>query len=113
MSVSPLPPRGHTPDPEPGMTVEQLRREVNDANDFAERSADLLEQRVAALEEIIAARWPRSIVLRLRLRRELRASVAGYTDLPPDFWHRRCEWHGNQVILVRMRFDERYRDGKQ
>ena len=107
MSVSPMPPRRHFPDPEP-MTVDQLRREVNDASDFAERNVDVLERRVAALEEIVAASWPRSVILRRRLRREIRASVAGYDHLPADFWHRRCEWHGEQVILSRMRFEARY-----
>jgi hypothetical protein len=39
-----------------------------------EFTSELLEQ-VVAIEEILAARWPRSAVLRARLRRDLRASV--------------------------------------
>ena len=34
-----------------------------------------LEERVAALEEITAARWPRRLVLRARYGRQLRASI--------------------------------------
>lgn len=40
----------------------------------------MLENRIISLEEIVAARWPRRALLRRRLARELRASVAGYTD---------------------------------
>jgi hypothetical protein len=39
---------------------------------------ELREQRISALEEVIAARWPRRWLLSLRLRRHLRRSVRGY-----------------------------------
>jgi hypothetical protein len=35
------------------------------------------EQRISAIEEVIAARWPRRWLLAARLRRQLRASVSG------------------------------------
>jgi hypothetical protein len=56
--------------------------------------ADILEQRVTALEEILAARWPRRVVTRARLRRQIRRSVSGFSG---PFAGRRiealsCEW---------------------
>lgn len=55
--------------------------------------AEQLERRVAAIEEVIAARWPRRLVLAGRLRRRLRASMVGYDG--PDFSARHaqaCTW---------------------
>lgn len=56
--------------------------------------ADILEHRVTALEEILAARWPTRVVARARLRRQIRRSVSGFTG---EFAERRieavsCEW---------------------
>lgn len=52
-----------------------LRREVNDSITATDEFASELLHQVAALEEIVAARWPRSVLVRARLRRGLRASV--------------------------------------
>lgn len=41
---------------------------------------DALEDRVIRIEEIIAARWPRSWLLRRRLAKEIRASVDGFDE---------------------------------
>jgi hypothetical protein len=75
-----------------------------------------LEDRVIRLEEIVAARWPRSVLLRWRLAREVRASVAGYDDayIPrDDFYGRRLQWAGDSIIASLSRrhriWDERRR----
>jgi hypothetical protein len=55
----------------------------------------VLEDRVARIEECIAARWPRRWLLWRRLRREIRASAATWPDeyIPrKDFLGRRGEW---------------------
>ena len=51
-----------------------------------------LETRVVAMEEVMAARWPRRLLLRSRLARELRASVAGYGWVPGGFRGRRTQF---------------------
>ncbi len=56
--------------------VGALRRDMDQESAMADGLAGELLRRVAALEEIAAARWPRSAILRGRLRRDLRASVA-------------------------------------
>jgi hypothetical protein len=48
-----------------------------------------LEQRMAAIEEVLAARWPWRLILAWRLRRDLRASIAPFTE-ERDFLHRRA-----------------------
>ena len=45
---------------------------------MTDAALDALEDRVAAIEEIVAARWPRSIGVRRRVARELRASSATF-----------------------------------
>ena len=66
--------------------------------DFTDRSADALEDRVVRLEELLFARWPRRWLLRRRLARELRVSVAGYGDwMPPDFRTRRLQYAGEMI----------------
>jgi hypothetical protein len=42
------------------------------AEEFTDRAIDAIEDRLAVVEEIAAARWPRSAVLRRRLARQLR-----------------------------------------
>jgi hypothetical protein len=92
------------------MTADELtaiRRQMRADDDW---TGDMLYEvmfRLTALEEILAARWPRSILVRRRLARAIRASVAeidgsdftgkrlntigtGWRDrIPPwDAWHR-------------------------
>lgn len=69
----------------------QLRRDVIADSLMTDQLADQLERRVIALEEITAARWPRRIVVRWRLARDLRASVAGYGWVGGDFASRRIQ----------------------
>lgn len=60
----------------PGDELERFRREtifsITQTDEFA---TELLLQ-VLAIEEVYAARWPRRILVRARLGRELRRSVA-------------------------------------
>jgi hypothetical protein len=65
--------------------------ELNYSIDMTDAAADALEDRVSALEEIIAARWPRSIFARRRLARQLRASAATFAWAGGDFATRRAE----------------------
>jgi len=69
--------------------VEEFARQAINAIEYGDWAADATENRIIRLEEIIAARWPRSMFLRRRLARELRASVAGYPYRPVDFQERR------------------------
>jgi hypothetical protein len=52
-----------------------LRREVRADSERTDSLAEMLEHRVATLEEIAAARWPRRWLLAARLGRSLRRSV--------------------------------------
>ena len=49
---------------------------MRDDDEWTGVMLDELTWRVMALEEILAARWPRSILVRRRLARDIRASVA-------------------------------------
>ena len=51
--------------------VEELARQTAAEIEETDWAADSLENRVVRLEEIIAARWPRSWLLRRRLAREM------------------------------------------
>jgi len=53
-----------------------IRRQMRDDDEWTGIMLDELTWRVMALEEILAARWPRSILVRRRLARDIRASVA-------------------------------------
>lgn len=59
---------------------------------------ELLERRVAALEEVVASG---SVLALLRLRRRLRASVAPYTWTGPSFWDRRSQAVSDEWTLRR------------
>jgi hypothetical protein len=76
-----------------------VARELNFNAEMTDRAIDAIEDRVAALEEITAASWPRSAVLRRRLRRELRATDARYATAARDFRGRRAEWAADQGII--------------
>ena len=52
-----------------------LQRDVHAESAMTDHLAAELQLQIVALEEIVAARWPRSVILRRRLRRDLRASV--------------------------------------
>lgn len=73
----------------------EFRRSTIFYGNCIDEELDAMEERVIALEEIFAARWPRSWLLRWRYARELRASVAGYEWVGPGFRDRRIEALGN------------------
>jgi hypothetical protein len=80
--------------PEEPFNAEEFARTINRTMHMGDYYTDILENRVIRLEEIIAARWPRSLFLRWRLARELRASVATWDPeyIPRgDFRGRRLE----------------------
>lgn len=76
--------------------VDELHRAVIADNTMTDQLAGQLERRVIALEEIVAARWPRRIVVRRRLRRDLRRSVAHVQGA--TFTERRIEAIGSGWI---------------
>lgn len=93
--------------------VEQFARDTIKAIEWSDDDAEELENRVIRLEEIVAARWPRSLVLRWRLAREIRASVAAVSDeIAPrgDFRGRRVEASVQRVALRRQQRAARNRD---
>jgi hypothetical protein len=65
--------------------------------DFTDRTIDLNEDRISALEEIVAARWPRRMLLRRRLARSLRASAAAHAYAGRTFAGRRAEAVGLEL----------------
>ena len=76
--------------------VGQLRGDLGRDSAMTDCLAQDLELRVAALEELLYARWPRSIGVKRRLRRDLRASVA---HVPGGSWtERRAETIGTGWI---------------
>lgn len=78
--------------------LDQLRRDVIADSTMTDQLAEVLERRVTALEEITAARWPRRIIVRRRLARDLRASVAGYGWAGASFEVRRIQAIGDGWI---------------
>ena len=68
-----------------------VARELNFAMESTDRALDGIEGRLIAIEEVIAARWPRSAVLRRRLARELRATDRAYASTGDTFRARRIE----------------------
>jgi hypothetical protein len=89
----------------------QVARDLSYITDMTDRGLDALEDRVSALEEVIAADDADAPLLRERLRAGLRASVAGYDHMEPDFRRRRCEWMGDTVIAAHRAAAARHRDG--
>jgi hypothetical protein len=58
-----------------GEEFEQFRRDMSRDSAMTDQLAEELLLQIVALEEIVAARWPWRIIVRARLRRDLRASV--------------------------------------
>lgn len=75
--------------PRDGNGLAQLRRDVIEESNVTDLLSEHLEYRVARLEEITAARWPRRWLLRARLGRKLRASVRHFPG--QSFGERRME----------------------
>lgn len=62
--------------PVSGEDMEQFRGDVIRDSLMTDQLAEELLLQIVALEEIVAAAWPRRILVRARLRRDLRRSVA-------------------------------------
>lgn len=76
-----------------------FRRYALDESRMNDDADELLERRVTALEEVLAARWPARIAARRRLRRVLRVSVAHVQG--QTFTDRRIEAAGIDFLLRR------------
>ncbi len=66
--------------------MEQWRLDINHGADLADENTDGIWLQVLALEEFVAARWPRRLLVRWRLARDLRRSVA---HIDGDTWAER------------------------
>ena len=76
--------------------LEELRRGIGADSRMTDALMEITELRVLAIEAVLAARWPRSVLLRWRLARDLRASVRGYgPDVGTDFATRRSQAVGD------------------
>jgi hypothetical protein len=83
--------------------VKKFARDTMQSIEMGDEDDNVTELRLERLEEITAAYWPRSMILRWRLRREIRASVATWDDdyIPRgNFGARRGEWAMQQGILL-------------
>ena len=78
--------------------MERLLRGLIADSRMSDEQAEITELRVTALEEIVAARWPRSVLVRRRLAKDLRESVAGYGWAGDDFASRRIQAIGDGWI---------------
>lgn len=75
---------------------------TNYSIETTDQALDVLEDRISAIEEIIAASWPRSMVLRRRLARELRASSATFAWAGRTFRARRAEAMSEEIAFRQM-----------
>lgn len=82
-----------------GAELAEHRRQAYEESLMTDSLVQHLEYRVAALEEIVAARWPRKIIIRRRLARRLRASVRGVQGA--TFAERRSEAAGLDWLASR------------
>lgn len=90
--------------------VKKFARDTMQAAEMDDDDNQVDQLRLVRLEEITAAYWPRSMILRWRLRREIRASVATWDDdyiARGDFTGRRLEWAMQQGMLLRQDRQER------
>ena len=55
--------------------LEDLHRDVGEAITWSDETDSELLYQVIMMEEVLAARWPRSILVRARWRRDVRESV--------------------------------------
>jgi hypothetical protein len=60
-------------------------------HDMDDRFDEVRESRISALEEVIAARWPRSVLVKRRLRRRLRDIDRDYSWAGEGFASRQAE----------------------
>jgi hypothetical protein len=83
--------------------AELFARQTVNSIETGDAYASVLERRVIRLEQLVAARWPRSMFLRRQLAREIRASVATWDEeyIPrSDFYARRLEAVGLEATEI-------------
>jgi hypothetical protein len=85
------------------LVLRSFALEVNDWEEFTDDTTTMIEDRIIALEEIIAARWPCSAVLRHRLARELRASAAQGAHVGPGFARQRVQAVSEDLLVAHQR----------
>jgi hypothetical protein len=93
-------------------------REEDDPLDVIGHLNELRERRISALEEVVAARWPRRWLLSLRMRRSLRQSVHSYGWTGQSWHNRRAAWMTGEWLAGRDRdrradASERHPDGAE
>jgi len=92
MGTIPQPPEGGDPHG-------QLGRDMAEGFEWSMQMHQETDARVTAIEEVIAARWPRRWLLAVRLRRQLAASVASYGDWAGEAWaDKRSQAVGDAMI---------------
>ncbi|MGH3218957.1 MAG: hypothetical protein ACRDPY_09665 [Streptosporangiaceae bacterium] len=57
--------------------IDRFMRATVRADLMIDETVSMLEDRITDLEEIVCARWPRSILVGRLLRRKIRASISG------------------------------------
>lgn len=82
----------------PPFDAEQFALQTVRAINWGDETTSSLELRLIVLEELVAARWPRSAFLRHRLARRLRKSTAAYAYAGGGFTERRSEQVGMEFI---------------
>lgn len=70
---------------------ERFARQAVEDSIMTDYQLDQISDRITALEEIMAARWPARIAARRRLRRAIRQSAAPFASMGPEFADRRGE----------------------
>ena len=81
------------------ITLGSFFADLNYSIEMTDAATGALEDRVSALEELLAARWPRRALLRRRLARKLRASSATFAWAGADFRTRRAEAVSEEIAL--------------
>ena len=86
--------------------LDAIRWQMREDDEWTGEVLDDLMFRLVTLEEILAVRWPRSILVRRRLARAIRASVAEI-DGTGFFWKRlnsiATGWHDRPGETGRIR----------
>lgn len=95
MNETVQPPPGGDPLAALQAELTETRRDLSRESKWGAEEDETLERRVAALEEVAAARWPARIWVRRRLARDLRASVAPYGWVGPEWFWRRAQAIGD------------------
>jgi hypothetical protein len=68
-----------------------LRREVRETGDVRDRLNELREQRIAAIEEVLAAPWPRRWLVARGFRRRVRRSARESAWAGRSWYERRAQ----------------------